>query len=488
MDKRIWKPLAMTLAVSAASASYAYADVDIDNDGLIEISTLQQLDLMRYDLAGTSLNGDSTGCPATGCNGYELVADLDFDTNGNGVADEGDLFWNNGEGWEPVGQSYYWAYAQKKVDGAVTANFDGNGFSIINLHINRPNQNWVGLFTNIHTGYISNVVFINADVTGYEASGVLSGGINNSDVSYVRISDSTLSGHDEVGLLSGRYYGNGNTIQDINVSGSVQGNKYTGGVIGWATRDSGSTSENYNLQNIISEVDISAGYYSGGVIGIASGLEASTVISQCTIDTGTYGLNYVGGVFGSATSGSISNIIADCEVSGMHQVGGIAGIAGGLTINKVYVSVSSIVKGAHPGGLAGEAVNSTISDSRVLGLVQGKWNASGVSYKVRGDVSVNNVYVAPSLVVTHKSEPERRAGLIREIYYTDTTLSVSNTYWDIDATGTSLSLSGYGEGKTTFELQCPTMPGDVTCDASMYSGWDDTIWDFGTSSDYPVLR
>jgi hypothetical protein len=65
-------------------------------------------------------------------------------------------------------------------------------------------------------------------------------------------------------------------------------------------------------------------------------------------------------------------------------------------------------------------------------------------------------------------------------------------YWDTDLS--SVYNSGVdgidvgGEGKTTFELQCPTMPGDVTCDASMYSGWDDTIWDFGTSSDYPVLR
>ena len=488
MDKRIWKPLAMTLAVSAASVSYAYADVDIDNDGLIEISTLQELDLMRYDLAGTSLNGDSKGCPATGCNGYELVKDLDFDTNGNGIADEGDLYWNNGEGWEPVGDTYYWAYAQKKVDGAVTANFNGNGFSINNLYINRPDHNWVGLFANIHTGYISNVVIRNADITGSNASGVLSGGINNSDVSYVRISESSLSGDEEVGLLSGRFYGNGNTVHDINTSGNIQGNEFTGGVIGWAVRDSGSSSENYNLRSIVSDVDISAGYYSGGVVGRASGLYASSIISQCTIETGTYGLNYVGGVFGTAGSGTVTDVVADCEVSGMHDVGGIVGLSGGLTISKAYVSSSSIIKGAHPAGLSGRLISSTISDSRVLGLVQGKWNASGITNEVRGDVTINNVYVAPALVVTHKSEPERKAGLIRKIYYTETTLSVSNTYWDTDETGTMLSLSGYGEAKSTTELQCPTMPGDVSCDASMYSGWDETIWDFGTASDYPVLR
>ena len=54
--------LATTVAVTLGQVANAAADVDIDDDGLIEISTLQQLDLMRYDLAGTSLNGDSTGC------------------------------------------------------------------------------------------------------------------------------------------------------------------------------------------------------------------------------------------------------------------------------------------------------------------------------------------------------------------------------------------------------------------------------------------
>ena len=81
MKLRQWMPAALAMAIVSPTLVQASTDVDIDNDGLIEISTLEQLDLMRYDLAGTSLNGDSTGCPATGCNGYELVADLDFDTN-----------------------------------------------------------------------------------------------------------------------------------------------------------------------------------------------------------------------------------------------------------------------------------------------------------------------------------------------------------------------------------------------------------------------
>ena len=44
------------------------------------------------------------GCISDRCLGYELTVGLDFDTNGNGVADAGDRYWNGGAGWEPIGK------------------------------------------------------------------------------------------------------------------------------------------------------------------------------------------------------------------------------------------------------------------------------------------------------------------------------------------------------------------------------------------------
>ena len=90
-------------------------DHDVDDDNLIEVATLAQLDAMRHDLDGDGLPADwgpyyaafaegalDMGCPDA-CEGYELTADLDFDTNGSGGADAGDTFWNGGAGWEPIG-------------------------------------------------------------------------------------------------------------------------------------------------------------------------------------------------------------------------------------------------------------------------------------------------------------------------------------------------------------------------------------------------
>ena len=91
-----------SVAVTAGNRDY-----DLDDDNLIEVGDLAQLDAMRYGLDGDGLVDGTIwrpyyeafpegalqmGCP-DGCTGYELTADLDFDTNGSGRADAGDANW-----------------------------------------------------------------------------------------------------------------------------------------------------------------------------------------------------------------------------------------------------------------------------------------------------------------------------------------------------------------------------------------------------------
>jgi hypothetical protein len=138
--------VAAFLLISTVFPCIAYAephrsDYDLDNDGLIEINDLSDLNEIRNNLDGKSLYGSSKGCPEEGCSGFELTQDLDFDTNQNGRIDEGDTYWNAnaagvGEGWKPIGD-----YGKD-----FRANFDGNGYRILNLYINRPTALYVGLF------------------------------------------------------------------------------------------------------------------------------------------------------------------------------------------------------------------------------------------------------------------------------------------------------------------------------------------------------
>ena len=109
----------------------ANADHDVDNDGLIEIRTLAQLNAVRHDLNGDGKQGSVSaadwttyttaflnaasdmGCKLTDhdsdaatpqqatCTGYELMMDLDFDTNSDGRVDATDA--NSYANWTPIG-------------------------------------------------------------------------------------------------------------------------------------------------------------------------------------------------------------------------------------------------------------------------------------------------------------------------------------------------------------------------------------------------
>ncbi len=166
--------------------------VDNDGDGLIEINDLTMLHNMRFNLEGTSYKtgtasvGDSSGCPVSGCNGYELTRNLDFDRNGDRASwsgtseggyrlDQGDnatpYFEVNAAagGWQPVGDG----------ENPFVAVFDGNGHAISNLAMRRD-QTYVGLFGATGGGaVIRNLGLIDnlADYTGFSSDAISIGGL-----------------------------------------------------------------------------------------------------------------------------------------------------------------------------------------------------------------------------------------------------------------------------------------------------------------------
>ena len=182
-------------------------DYDADQDGLIEVSNLAQLNAIGADLDGDGLSPSrfytsafpgaqaGMGCPYV-CARYELVADLNFDTNGNGAADAGDVYWNGGAGWFPIGDEA----------NPYTAAFEGNGHTIANLYIDRRDSDYVGLF-------------------GYAGDG--------SSINRVGLVSVTVSGKHSVGSLVG--YGYGSAITASYATGSVIG-RLPGRRPGWGQR------------------------------------------------------------------------------------------------------------------------------------------------------------------------------------------------------------------------------------------------------------
>ena len=154
-----------TAAEFGSQANGPAVDYDTDNDGLIEVNSLAQLYAIRYDLNGDGKSPQPAeyavaypnarsdmGCPASGCIGYKLTADLDFDTNGNEEADAGDEYWNGGAGWTPPGGRW---------DGI----FDGKGHTISNLYINlTQSSRQVGLFSTMR-GTVRNLGLEHVSIT-----------------------------------------------------------------------------------------------------------------------------------------------------------------------------------------------------------------------------------------------------------------------------------------------------------------------------------
>ena len=165
-------------------------DIDTDKDGLIDILTLEDLDAIRNALDGRYLryqNADGVliesakGCPISGCTGYELLRNLDFNNPAHYRAGRVNTAWTSGAGWQPIGTSRH----------PFTATFKGNGHTISNLKVNRPDSDYIGLFAVIDGRksdvVIEGLVLTDVDIVGGAHVGGLVGTNRAGDIrrSYV---------------------------------------------------------------------------------------------------------------------------------------------------------------------------------------------------------------------------------------------------------------------------------------------------------------
>jgi hypothetical protein len=225
---------------------------------------------------------------------YILMNDLDSTTAGyTELASETA---NGGNGWEPIGTS----------DDGFTGSFDGQGYEIRDLFMNRPEQDYVGLFGHIswirsieNVGVVENVGLVNADVTGFAQVGALVG--HNAGIVNHSYCSGNVTGDSRVGGLVGW---NQATLSNSYSSCSVTGNSRVGGVTG----------DNWYYRGIVSN-----SYSTGTVTG-------STRVG------GLVGLNYYGSVSQSYSTGS---------VTGFSQVGGLVGYNKGTVSNSFWDRVTS---------------------------------------------------------------------------------------------------------------------------------------------------
>ena len=322
-------------------ASEFRKDVDSDNDGLIDIFYLEHLDAVRYDLDGTHYTVESgvstnTGCFGS-CNGYELLRSLDFNDDASYILPSNKELWTgNGAGWQPIGD----------LDEPFDARFTSTDtFAISNLFINRPGEDYVGLF-GVSNGQISGLNLQAVDIKGR----FIVGGIAGVSLEPSMISDSsvdgTVSGSDAwVGGLVGVHDG---SIINSHARGEVIGNTSVGGLAGYAL---GAIANSYAHSNISSQA------YGGGLVGYHQGQQR---ISDSYASGSVEGVFYVGGLVGYNEDGIITNAYALGDVVGGTNVGGLVGYSDGGTI--IASAGEGNVAGANNvGDLAGSVNDSSIT-------------------------------------------------------------------------------------------------------------------------------
>jgi hypothetical protein len=176
---------------------------DIPPPEALEIWDWYDLDAIRDNLGGS----------------YILMNDLDSTTAG--YEELASPTANQGKGWQPIG-SFWSSYG-------LTGTFDGQGYEIRDLFINRPDEGCVGLFVIVDAGErIENIGVVNATVTGYEFVGGLVGG--NEGIMSNSYSTGSVTGDLSIGGLVGENRG---TVSDSHSTGSVTGYSNVGGLVGW---------------------------------------------------------------------------------------------------------------------------------------------------------------------------------------------------------------------------------------------------------------
>jgi len=256
---------------------------------------------------------------------YLLMNDLDSTTAGYGELATGAA--NQGKGWQPIGTS----------DDPFTGSFDGRGYEITDVFINRPDEYLVGLFGAVDVGgVIQNVKVLNADVTGEWAVGCLAGE-NWGDVSN-SYSGGTVSGEDCVGGLVG---GNSGGVSNSCSAANVTGHWDVGGLVG-CSDSSGAIGNSYSVGNVTGEWAV------GGLVGGNLG----GIVAKSFSTSGVTGDDYVGGLVGD-NQGTVSNSYSVGSLTGEWYVGGLVGDNDSLGIVSNSYASGSVIGYSFVGGLVG---------------------------------------------------------------------------------------------------------------------------------------
>ena len=343
--------------------------------------------------------------------------------------------YNTGEGWVPIGTHEYYCDVVEPVVGAFEGIYDGGGYKISNLYINRNITIYpVGLFST-SSGSFYNIIIDQSSVTSGYKNNMLN------EWSYVRENEMP------VGTLVGLVTGNNINIDNVKIQGNTKA--ITGVKSIWPTKIGSLIGyvQNVNIINITNTKAIGnvIGYSSfvGGLIGRVSKYN-EILIENSSFDGKVIGGYKIAGLIGKAayekTSSdpspwtnsvklTIRNTIVNADITANEgmDIGGLVGqtkFLNDLLIENVTFNGNINYSFHNTGGLVGNVGRSNsliIKDSNVNGNIVDNYSgrAGGVigTIKEVSSVLLDNVHYIGNINTDRPSyhPPLRIGGLIGSV-------------------------------------------------------------------------
>jgi hypothetical protein len=282
----------------------------------LEIRTWYDLDDVRNNLRGH----------------HTLMNDLDSTTAG--YEELASPAANNGKGWRPIGN----------LTGAnFTGTFDGQGYEICDLFINRPDETYVGLFSFVYEGgVIKNLSLTNVTVICRGISGGLAGTIYHCTISNSYFSGN-VTGDALVGCLVGTNFGN---VNNCYATCNVTGRYYVGGLIG---ANMGTVSKCYSTGSATGNVSVGSLVGQNGLVDESNNRYTGTVGDSYSTASVT-GEAGVGGLVGANYDSVVSNSYSTGSVTGNSSVGGLVGYDYDGTVSNSFWDIQTSGQSTSAGG------------------------------------------------------------------------------------------------------------------------------------------
>gem|GEM_PF-1271917 len=268
---------------------------DLGGDGTVEnpyiILTLDHLNAMRQDVTAH----------------YRLGADINAGAT---------MAWDAGRGWTPVGAS-----AER-----FTGTFDGYGYAIRQLAINRPTTDYQGLFAYAQNAVMHDLDMEQFDIQGGAYIGGLIGYATGTRVEFVRGTELTINGGSDTGGLIG--YASGGQIHALSCHAIIRGDARVGGLIG-------NTAGGVTMYHAWSDGSVEGVSNIGGLVGQLYAATMTDGYSHATVEGGSNAGGLIGymGASASSSRARVFRSFSTGPVSGSGAVGGLVGAVNSVIHN-----------------------------------------------------------------------------------------------------------------------------------------------------------